>query len=206
MCKIHYIMMIIALLAGLFFMPVFDRACAFGSGDAAAIGAAYMTHLSLHEIGHQVVAEDVVADSPKMSFFIKKDGRLYPGLSTYKDIPRESKLPYAAGGDRMAGFTFEYALKSYRYNPTTYNKSLMFFSCADFFVYTLLGNYIHPDNDMYDTNLIRQETGLSKGALLSLVSVKTLLNTYRVFNESATVIPMIVIDRKSASLVFCFRF
>jgi len=192
-------------LSVLFVLPP-PAVSAFGSGDAAAIGAAYMTHLSLHEIGHQVVAEEVGADSPKMSFFTKKDGRLYPGLSTYKNIPKESKLPYAAGGDRMAGFTFEYALKSYRYNPTTYNKALMVFSSADFFLYTLLGNYIHPDNDMYDPNLIREETGLSKGALLSLVTVKTLLNAYRVFNESATVTPMIVVDRKSASLVFCFRF
>ena len=192
-------------LSVLFVLPP-PAASAFGSGDAAAIGAAYMTHLSLHEIGHQVVAEKVGADSPKMSFFTKKDGRLYPGLSTYKDIPKESKLPYAVGGDRMAGFTFEYALDSYHRNPTTYNKALMFFSCADFFVYTLLGNYIRPDNDMYDPNLIRQETGLSKGALLSLVTAKTLLNTYRVFNESATVTPMIVVDRKSASLVFYFRF
>ena len=206
MCKIHYIMMIIGLLTELFFMPVFDRACAFDFTDFGAIGAAYMTHLSLHEIGHQVVAEEVGADSPKMSFFIKKDGRLYPGLSTYKNIPNESKLPYAAGGDRMAGFTFEYALESYHRYPTTYNKALMFFSCADFFLYTLLANYVRPENDMYDPNLIRQETGLNKRALLSLVTAKTLLNTYRVFNKSATVTPMIVVDRKGASLVFCFRF
>ena len=25
-------------------------------------------------------------------------------------------------------------------------------------------NYVYPDNDMYDPNLIREETGLSKGA------------------------------------------
>jgi len=187
-------------------MPVFDRACAFDFTDISAIGAAYMTHLSLHEIGHQVVAEKVGADSPKMSFFIKKDGRLYPGLSTYKDIPKESKLPYAAGGDRMAGFTFKYALESYHRYPTTYNKALMFFSCVDFFVYTLLANYVRPENDMYDPNLIREETGISKGVLLSLITAKTLINTYRVFNESATVTPMIMVDRKSASLIFCFRF
>jgi len=194
------------LLAWLFLMINGESACAFDFTDISAIGAAYMTHLSLHEIGHQVVAEEVGADSPKISFFTKKDGRLYPGLSTYKDIPKESKLPYAAGGDRMAGFTFEYALKSYRYNPTTYNKALMFFSCADFFLYTLLANYVRPENDMYDPNLIREETGLSKGVLLSLITAKTLINTYRVFNESATVTPMIVVDRKSASLIFCFRF
>ena len=81
-------------------------AIAFDFKDAASIGAAYTTHLFLHEVGHQVVAEEVGADSPKMSLFTRKNGRFYPGLSTYKNIPRESKLPYAVGGERMAGFTF----------------------------------------------------------------------------------------------------
>ena len=61
--------------------------------DTAAIGAAFMTHLSLHEIGHQLVAEEAGADSPKMHFMTQKNGRFYPGLSTYKNIKKESKLP-----------------------------------------------------------------------------------------------------------------
>jgi hypothetical protein len=82
----------------------------------------------------------------------------------------------------------------------------MFFSCADFLAYTLLGNYVHPDNDMYDPNLIREETGLSKEALLSLVMAKSLLNTYRVFNENANFTPMIVVDKTSAAFVIRFEF
>lgn len=172
----------------------------------AAIGAAYTTHLFFHEMGHQVVAEKVGADSPRIAFFTLKNGRFYPGLSTYKDIPRESKLPYAVGGDWMAVFTFEYALQSYHLKPTTYNKALMLFSGADFLVYTLLSNYIHPENNMYDPNLIRAETGLSKEALLSLVMAKSIMNAYRVFNEDAAFIPMIAVDKTSASLLIRFYF
>jgi hypothetical protein len=141
-----------------------------------------------------------------MSFFTQKGGRLYPGLSTYKKIPEESRLPYAVGGERMAGFTFEYALQSYRHRPTTYNKALMFFSCTDFLVYTLLGNYVHPHEDMYDPNLIREETGCSKELLLSLIMARSLLNTYRVKNPDARFTPIIWVDRKSAALVLRIRF
>jgi len=188
------------------FMLLPPGALALDSKDVVSIGAAYTTHLFFHEMGHQVVAEDVGADSPKMHFFAVKDGKLYPGLSTYKNIPKESKLPYAVGGDRMAGYTFEYALQSYHRNPSTYNKALMFFSCADFFAYTLLANYVHPENDMYDPNLIREETGLSKELLLSLVMAKSLMNTYRVFNENANFTPIIRVDKDSAAFVIRFEF
>ena len=59
---------------------------------------------------------------------------------------------------------------------------------------------------MYDPNLIREETGLSKEALLSLVMAKSLLNTYRVFNENATFTPIIWVDKNSAALLLRFRF
>ena len=188
------------------FMLLPPGALALDSKDVVSIGAAYTTHLFFHEMGHQVVAEEVGADSPKISFFTRKNGKLYPGLSTYKNIPRESKLPYAVGGDRMTGFTFEYALQSYHRNPSTYNKALMFFSCADFFAYTLLANYVHPDNDMYDPNLIREETGLSKELLLSLVMAKSLMNTYRVFNKNANFTPIIRVDKDSAAFMIRFSF
>lgn len=206
MDKIHPVVIAAGLIVCLFFMPTAERASAFNFEDAAAIGAAYTTHLFLHEMGHQVVAEEVGADSPQMSFFTRKGGNFYPGLSTHKSIPQESKLPYAAGGERMAGFTFEYALQSYHRKSTTYNKALMFFSCTDFLVYTLLANYGNPENDMYDPNLIREETGLSKEVLLSLVMARSLLNTYRVMNKDAKFVPMIWVDKESAALVFRIPF
>ena len=206
MRKNRFITVVVGLLIWLFLMNTGRISYAFGFRDVASIGAAYMTHLSLHELGHHVVAQEVGADAPQISFFTRRNGSFYPGLSTYKNIPEESKLPYAVGGERMAGFTFNYALDSYRYNPTTYNRALLFFSCADFFVYTLLGNYVHPENDLYDPNLIREETGLSKGTLLSLVAVKTALNAYRIVNEDARLFPMIWVDDKSAAFMIGFRF
>jgi hypothetical protein len=206
MRKSRYIIVVVGLLAWPFLMNTGQIAYAFGVRDVASIGAAYMTHLSLHELGHHVVAQEVGADAPHISFFTRRNGTFYPGLSTYKNIPEESKLPYAVGGERMAGFTFNYALDSYRYQPTTFNKALLFFSCADFFVYTLLGNYVHPENDLYDPNLIREETGLSKGALLSIVAVKTVVNAYRIANEDAKLFPMIWVDDKSAAFMIGFRF
>jgi hypothetical protein len=206
MHKVRHTMIVLGLLVWLFSISNVRTGCAFKLEDVAAIGAAYMTHLSLHELGHQVVAEEVAADSPRMHFFTNKNGKFYPGLSTYQNIPKESKLPYAVGGDRMAGYTFEFALQSYRMQPTTYNKALLFFTCTDFFAYTLLANYVYPENDMYDPNLIREEAGLSKGALLSLVTAKSVMNTYRVINPDATFFPMIWVDKKSAAFLIGFNF
>jgi len=206
MRKSRYITIVVGLLVCLFWMGNAQTAFGFGLRDIGAISGAYITHLGLHELGHQVVAEEVGAESPEMNFFTRRNGRFYPGLSTYKDIPEQSKLPYAVGGERMAGFTFDYALDSYRYQPTTFNKALLFFSCADFFIYTLLGNYVHPENDLYDPNLIREETGLSKGALLSIVAVKSLLNAYRIVNEDARFFPMIAVDNKTAAFLIGFQF
>ena len=190
----------------LIFMAPAPYARAFDFKDVASIGAAYTTHLFLHEMGHQVIADEVGAESPKMSFFTRSGGTFYPGLSTYKNIPEKSKLPYAVGGERMAGLTFDYALKSYRHKATTYNKALMFFSCADFFAYTLLANYVNTDNDMYDPYLIREETGCSKGLLLSLVTAKSLINAYRVINPDANFAPVIWVDKSSAALLLRFPF
>ncbi len=82
------------------FMPTPPGALAFDFKDVTSIGAVYTTHLFFHEMGHQVVAEEVGADSPQIGFLTRKNGRFYLGLSTYQDIPKESKLPYAVGGER----------------------------------------------------------------------------------------------------------
>jgi len=206
MHKICAILVATGLFIWPFFMPPGQNACAFDIKDATSIGAAYTTHLFLHEVGHQVVAEEVGADSPQMNFLARRNGKLYPGLSTCQNIPKESILPYAAGGERMAGFTFEYALQSYRHKPTTYNKALMFIGCTEFLIYTVLANYVHPEDDTYDPNLIRAETGLSKELLLSLVMAKSLMNTYRVFNENANFTPIIRVDKDSAAFVIRFKF
>lgn len=206
MDEIRSIMMAAGLIVWLFRIAPAQNASAFDFNDVASIGAAYTTHILLHEMGHHVVAQEAGADSAKMSFFTQKDGTFYPGLSTYKNIPQKSKLSYAVAGERMAGFTFEYAMQSYHREPTTYNKALMFFSCADFVVYTLLANYASPENDMYDPNLIRQETGCGKELLLGMVMAKSVLNTYRVMNPDANFAPLIWLDKRSAALMLRFHF
>jgi hypothetical protein len=169
--------------------------------DAATIGAAYMTHLFLHEMGHQVVADEVGADFHEMRFFTNKNGKFYLGLSTYQSIPEDSLLPYAVAGEWMSDLTFELALQSYRHKPSAFKKSLMFFSCMDFLLYTLYAYYDEPDNKMYDPNLIREETGLSSELLLSLFATISLLNAYRIFNPDAKFRPLLQIDKKSAALL-----
>ncbi len=195
------------LAVGLLCVSITPKAHAFDLlRDSAAIGTAFMTHLTLHEMGHQVVAEEVGADSAQMQFFAIKDGKFYPGLSTAKNVPKESRLPYAIGGEYMAGHTFEFALQSYRRKPSTYNKALMFFSGTDFLWYTLLAYYVYPQDDSYDPNIIREETGLSKEVMLSFVVAKVLLNAYRVYDKDAKFIPILRLDRTSAAFVIRFDF
>lgn len=199
--KIHVFVVFLMAVSVLFVILPKPKAFGFQFKDILSIGAAYSTHLFLHETGHQAVATRVGAKQSEMHFFSNKQGNFYPGVSTYEDIPEKSKLPYAVGGDRTAGYTFEYALESYHKKPTTYNKALMFFSCVDFFAYTLLSNYIKTEADMYDPNLIREETGCSKEVLLSLVTAKTFLNAYRIVNPDFKVAPMILVDKTSATLM-----
>lgn len=203
-------MILAGLLLFISFTPRNEAAFAFDltktAKDVVAIGAAYSTHLFLHELGHQVVADDVGAESHEMNFLTRRNNKFYFGLSTYQNIPVESKLPYAVGGERMAGLTFEFALQSYRQKPTIYNKALMLISGVDFLAYTLVSNYASPEDDVYDPNLIRTETGISKGMLLSLVAAKSLLNAYRVWDEKAHFIPLVWTDKKSAGLAIRFEF
>ena len=106
----------------------------------------------------------------------------------------------------MAGYTFEYALRSYNQKPKTFNKALMFFSCTDFLFYTLLANYENPEEKTYDPNLIRAEIGYSKEMMLSLVMAKSLINTYRMWKQNTVFAPMIWVDKESASFVVRFVF
>jgi hypothetical protein len=193
-------------LVWLFLVGPTQPAFAFQFNDIVSVGAAYTTHLFLHEMGHQVVAQDVGATGSEIHFLTKRGGDFYVGLSTYNSIPQESRLPYALGGERMSGFTFDYALESYRKQPTTYNKALLFFSSADFLVYTLVSNYVYPNAHMYDPNLAREETGCSKEVLLSLVLGKTLLNAYRVANPNVNFAPEVWLDNRRAALLLRFPF
>ena len=206
--KIHVPFIVIFIIASMLYINNNVWAYDFSEGAKGTffIGAAYSTHLFMHELGHHIVAGDVGGKSLDMRFFTRKNGNFYFGLSSAKGIPKESKLSYAAGGDRMAGYTFEYALQSYRQKPTTFNKALMFFSGADFLFYTAFANYYEPDKLSYDPNRIRHETGCSKDMLLGIVAAKTFMNAYRVMNEDANFIPYIMVNKTSASFMVKFIF
>lgn len=183
-----------------------NQARAWEFSDLVDIGMAYMTHLYLHELGHQVVADEVEADNHEIQFLKQDKGQYYLGLSTYDKIPEKSKLAYAVGGDRMAGLTFEYGLASYRERPTTFNKALIFFTTVDFVGYTLLSNYVHSGDNMYDPNLIRSETGMSKELLLGMVVTKALVNSYRFVSGSDRLTPEIRTDTHSAAFLLNYHF
>jgi hypothetical protein len=182
------------------------RAQAWEWSDMVDIGMAYMTHLYLHELGHQVIADEVDAENHQIQFLKQEKGQYYLGLSTYDKIPEKSKLPYAVGGDRMAGLTFEYGLASYREKPTTYNKALIFFTTVDFVGYTLLSNYVHSEDNMYDPNLIREETGIDKELLLGMVMTKAMINAYRFVSGDDRLTPEIRTDTHSAAFVLNYHF
>ncbi len=182
------------------------KAWAFGFGDMLEIGSAYLTHLSLHELGHQLVADEVGVTNHKITFFTEKRGDFYLGLSTFDSIPRESRLPYAMGGERMISISFEYNLDAYQRNPTTFNKAMLFFDNFDFLAYTLIANYINPDNYGYDPTLMRSEMGMSKGMMLSLVLTKTALNTWRIFYPDTPWAPVLTSDHNSIRFQLRRRF
>lgn len=178
----------------------------FAVNDLVEIGSAYLTHLSLHELGHQLVADEVGVTNHKITFFTQKSGEFYLGLSTYDSIPKESRLPYAMGGERMISISYEYNLEAYQRNPTTFNKAMLFFDTFDFFAYTLLANYVNPDNYCYDPTLMRSEMGMSKEMILSLVTIKTALNTWRIFHPKTPWSPVLESDFNSVRFQLRYRF
>jgi hypothetical protein len=55
---------------------------AFQLNEVLSVGAAYTTHLVLHEMGHQIVAQDAGATGSRMHFLSNKRGQFYLGVST----------------------------------------------------------------------------------------------------------------------------
>jgi hypothetical protein len=172
--------------------------------ELVEVGTAYLTHLTIHELGHQMVADEVGVTNHKISFFTEKKGNFYLGLSTFDSIPKESRLPYAMGGERLNSISFEYNLKAHQYAPTTFTKAMMFLDTFSFLGYTLLANYVNPDIPGWDPNLIRHETGMSKELLLSFVLTKTIFNSWRIFHPETRWSP--VLDSDATSIRFQLRY
>ncbi len=186
--------------------PGFAMGLPSSFSDVFQIGAAFLTNLTAHEFGHDIVAGHVGAKGRDINFFQKQNGSFFLGTSSVTEIEPESKLSYHMGGEFFADITFEHALKQYRKNPTTYNKSLLLFSGTDFVWYCVYAYYLTDGHAFHDPVSIQQETGLSKDAIFSVALAKTLVNTYRVYSGNDYVIPYFTVDNDSASLNFAIPF
>jgi hypothetical protein len=173
-----------------------------GITDIVQIGAAFLTNLAVHEFGHEVVANYVGAEGSRLNFFEKSGGDFFLGTSHVDKIDRRSNLSYTMGGEFFADLAFEHALKDYRTNPSTYNKSLLVTSGADFLWYCFYAYYISGDNPAYDPITISNETGLSRDTLFSVALAKTIINTYRIYSGNDVLVPYFKVDKYSTSLNF----
>jgi hypothetical protein len=166
-------------------------------GDILQVGAAFVSHVAVHESGHYIMAHMAGAQDVQLNFFTVQGGNVYLGLSTAKGLNPASSLSYKAAGEAAASYLFDAALESYRTRPTTYNRSLLFFSGTDFFWYTLYAFYVSENqNPSYDPVGISHETGLSAEAILGMAALQTTLNAYRIYSGSDSVMPYIDLDKK----------
>jgi hypothetical protein len=172
-------------------------AYALNLGDIVQVAAAFASHVAVHESGHYIMAHMAGAEDVQLNFFTVQGGNIYLGLSTAKGIDPDSSLSYKAAGEAAASYLFDTALESYRAWPTTYNRSLLFFSGTDFFWYTLYAFYLSGNqNPSYDPVGISHETGLSGEAILGIATLQTTLNAYRIYSGRDDVMPYIELDKK----------
>jgi len=170
---------------------------ALNLGDIFQVGAAFVSHVFVHESGHYIMAHMAGAKEVQLNFFTMQGGNLYLGLSTAKGLDLASSLSYKAAGEAAGSYLFDAALEGYRTHPTTYNRSLLFFSGTDFFWYTLYAFYLSgKQNPSYDPVGISHETGLSAESILGIAAIQTALNAYRVYSGSDEVMPYIDLDKK----------
>lgn len=183
------------------------KALGWGPADLLQISMAFVTNLAIHESGHFFLAESVGAQGNRLNFFSNRDGSLFLGLSTVKTIDERSKLPYILAGEIATGFTYEIARSQYRSNPTTYNRSLLFFSGTEFLWYCIYAFYLTPTWDTRNDPVgISQETGLDPEIILGIAATQTVLNAYRVFSGQDHIFPYFIFDRESVAFLVGIRF
>lgn len=170
-------------------------------GGVLQVGAAFLTNFALHELGHVVVGDYVGVKGTEFGFLKKHEGQFFLGHTTYEQIDANSKLSYSMGGEVAVDLTFEHALQSYRKNPTTYNKSLLFFSATDFLWYSAYAFYLSGGgNSHFDPVSISEQTGISKDMIFAIALAKTMANAYRVYSGQDRVVPYFTVDKNSAIL------
>jgi len=195
-CIKRIIRISLAVLSFLAFLFSSSSVKALDLGDVFQVSSAFLTHMVVHESGHYILAHMGGAEDVQLDFFTYRDGNYYLGLSTARGLDQESSLPYKIAGEAAASYDFEVALRSYRVLPTTYNRSLLFFSGTDFLWYSLYAFYLSSDqNPNYDPIGISQETGLSAEAILGIAFVQTALNSYRAYTGNDTFTPYFALDK-----------
>jgi hypothetical protein len=65
--------------------------------DIVMLGAAFLTNLAFHEVGHEVVAHHVGASGSRLEFFQTRHGQFFLGTSSVEDIDNDSIMPYTIG-------------------------------------------------------------------------------------------------------------
>jgi hypothetical protein len=175
-------------------------------GRVVQIVMAFMTTFALHELGHVVVADYVGATGTRLNFLKKQNGNFFLGSTTVEQIDNKSLLPLSMGGAVASDLTFEHALQNYRKQPTLYNKSLLFFSAADFLWYSAYAFYLSDGHPHFDPISISNRAGISKDLIFSIVLAKTIVNTYRVYSGQDRVIPYFTVDKNSAILNISMAF
>lgn len=202
--KKHFLVSGFVLLLTLFFPA---QSFAMGLGDVLQTGAAFMTHLAVHESGHYLVADMVQAEDVKMEFLKNQNGNFFLGSVSARAIEPESILPFRAAGVVASNHLFNMALVDYRMAPTTYNKAILFFSGSDFLWYSVWAFYIDGSNDpSYDPVGIAQETGFSSHAIVGAAFIQTAINFYRASTHNDTVIPYFTLDENRADMGITIRF
>ena len=163
--------------------------------DIIQIGSAFATNLTVHEYGHAIVGSSVGAEGISVSFLSKRKNNLFLGYTSTSKIDDNAYPSFALGGEIGVNISFEYALHRFRKEPTTYNKALLFFSGTDFLWYSVYAFYFNEDNQDSDPNILHRETGISKDAILAAAVTQSVLNSYRVYSGSDTVIPYMTFNR-----------
>ncbi len=161
------------------------------------IGRAFFTNLTVHEYGHAIVGSSVGADGLSVSFFSKEKNNLFLGYTSIKKIDDSSYPSFALGGEIGSSMSFEFALQSYRMQPSTYNKALMFFSGTDFLWYSLYTFYVNKGNPESDPNILHRETGISNDAIFAAALSQAVINGYRVLSGRDSIVPYFTYDRNS---------
>ena len=172
---------------------------AYESGilDIIQIGTAFATNLTAHEYGHAIVGSSVGAEGISVSFLSKRKNNLFLGYTSTSKINDNAYPSFALGGEIGVNMSFEYALHRFRTEPSTYNKALLLFSGTDFLWYSVYAYYFNEDNLDSDPNILHRETGISKDAILAAAVTQSVLNSYRVYSGSDSVIPYMTFNKDS---------